>query len=184
MSVKKRLTILLDMDGVIADMIGLFCKQYNALPGVKKKISEADIKGWNVEKYLEKKYNWSFDSMLRYPLFFFKIKPYDGAIELTKFLIKRHDVIFCSAPYDARCCMDKFLWLEREFGKDFHKRMLTLTHRKEMIPGDIIIDDKLETIRTSMAKHRILIDRPWNQERTEIGFTYAAAVSYINRCLS
>lgn len=74
-------------------------------------------------------------------------KPIDGAIEAVK---KLHEsgkyelFIATSAPWgNPMSLSDKRFWIEDYFGEMFHKRLFT-THRKDLLVGDYLIDDRLK----------------------------------------
>lgn len=77
------------------------------------------------------------------PRIFRDLKPIEGAVEAVKQLFEFYDIYFLSTPM---CClpesfMDKRLWLETHFG-DEAKKKLILTHRKDLVTGDILVDDR------------------------------------------
>ncbi len=79
------------------------------------------------------------------PNIFRKLNPIDGAISsVTKLLTSpKYEVYFLStAPWNnPSAWTDKRLWVEEHFG-DIVNRKLILTHRKDLIRGDILIDDR------------------------------------------
>ena len=73
--------------------------------------------------------------------------PMKGAIEAVK---KLHDsgkyelLIATSAPWgNPQSNTDKRFWIEDYFGDIFHKKMF-ITHRKDLLMGDYLIDDRLK----------------------------------------
>jgi len=73
--------------------------------------------------------------------------PIKGAIDAVK---KLHDsgkydlFIATSAPWgNPQSNTDKRFWIEDYFGDIFHKRMF-ITHRKDLLMGDYLIDDRLK----------------------------------------
>ena len=73
--------------------------------------------------------------------------PIKGAIEAVK---KLHEsgkyelFIATSAPWgNPQSNTDKRFWIEDYFGDIFHKRMF-ITHRKDLLMGDYLIDDRLK----------------------------------------
>lgn len=79
------------------------------------------------------------------PGLFRHLKPIDAAIESVKKLLKspKYDVYFLStAPWNnPSAWTDKRLWIEQQFGNEINRRLI-LTHRKDLIIGDILIDDR------------------------------------------
>jgi 5'-nucleotidase len=73
--------------------------------------------------------------------------PIEGAIEAVK---KLHEsgkyelFIATSAPWgNPQSNTDKRFWIEDYFGDIFHKKMF-ITHRKDLLLGDYLIDDRLK----------------------------------------
>jgi len=79
------------------------------------------------------------------PNIFRNLKPIEGAIASVNQLLEseKYEVYFLStAPWNnPSAWTDKRLWLEEQFG-DVINRKLILTHRKDLIRGDILIDDR------------------------------------------
>ena len=71
--------------------------------------------------------------------------PMDGAIDAINKLYNsgKYDMyIATSAPWgNPSSLTDKRYWIEKYFGEMFHKRLIT-THRKDMLIGDYLIDDR------------------------------------------
>lgn len=67
----------------------------------------------------------------------------EGAIEAIKKLAEKHEVFFLStAPWsNPQAWMDKRIWVQRNLGKFAHKRLM-LSHRKDLLMGDFLIDDR------------------------------------------
>lgn len=76
---------------------------------------------------------------------FLSFPPIEGAIDAVQLLLgdPRFDVYFVStAPWsNPSAWTDKRLWLEQHFGEGVKKR-LVLTHRKDLVVGDVLIDDR------------------------------------------
>ena len=76
---------------------------------------------------------------------FMSFPPIEGAIDAVQLLLgdSRFDVQFVStAPWsNPSAWTDKRLWLEQYFGEEVKKR-LVLTHRKDLVVGDVLIDDR------------------------------------------
>ena len=79
------------------------------------------------------------------PNIFRSLNPIDGAISSVNKLLNspKYEVYFLStAPWNnPSAWTDKRLWLEEQFG-DIINRRLILTHRKDLLNGDILIDDR------------------------------------------
>ena len=113
--------IYIDLDGVIADFISAM----NSHP--LRKIHPYDEHPDTI------------------PYIFRNLIPIDGAVDAVKSLLQSdsYEVYFLStAPWNnPSAWTDKRLWLEDQFG-ELANRKLILTHRKDLIKGDILIDDR------------------------------------------
>ena len=120
----KKKIIHIDMDGVLVDLgreIEYRLKDPNLDP---KFIKEPDL----------------IEGLFESP------QPIEGAIDAVKELqdSDKFDLfIATSAPWEnPPSLMHKRLWIEHYFGTTFHKRMF-ITHRKDLLVGDYLIDDRL-----------------------------------------
>ena len=70
-------------------------------------------------------------------------EPIPGAIEAFKKLYVEFDVYFLStAPWSNPTSLgSKRRWVQKHLGKLAHKRLI-LTHRKDLLMGDYLIDDR------------------------------------------
>ena len=118
--------IYIDMDGVLVDL-------------------NSEIKNWfNNHPHLIEKFKNCPDHI---PGIFRNPAPIEGAIEAVKKLAesgKYELYIATSAPWgNPQSLTDKRYWIENHFGELFHKKLVT-THRKDMLLGDYLIDDRLK----------------------------------------
>lgn len=113
--------LYIDLDGVIADFI-----------------SEMDIHPLRKTS----PYDEHPDTI---PGIFRNLNPIDGAVSSVNKLLNsnKYEIYFLStAPWNnPSAWTDKRLWLEDQFG-DAVNRRLVLTHRKDLLKGDILIDDR------------------------------------------
>lgn len=111
--------LFFDMDGVLADFESGLAK---------------------VDESIKKKYEGYYDEI---PGLFSLMEPVNGAIEAVKELAKHYDVfILSTAPWkNPSAWTDKRIWIEKYFKDIFYKRMF-ITHRKDLVMGDYLIDDR------------------------------------------
>ena len=113
--------LFIDLDGVVAD----FVSAMNTHP--KKEISPYDEHPDTI------------------PHIFRDLKPIKGAIKAVNMLLDatNYNVYFLStAPWDnPSAWADKRLWIEEQFGEKINRKLI-LTHRKDLVKGDILIDDR------------------------------------------
>jgi len=153
------MNILVDIDGVLADLAGYTC----AIVGY-----QGEITTWRMFDLLtpgqasQARYLW------RDKRGFWETLPLiDGAKEGVEKLQQQFDVYFCSTPYlhNPLCAKEKLHWVELHFGKDMVKRTI-LTHDKTLIQAGALIDDKpyIEGAIKPSWKH-IIFDQPYNQNK-------------------
>lgn len=111
-------TIFFDMDGVLVE--------YNS--ALKY-----------IDEMTKRQYEGHYQDI---PGFFSMMDPMPGAIEAVKTLCQHYEVfILSTAPWkNPSAWGDKRIWAEKHFGDTFFKRII-LTHRKDIINGDYLIDD-------------------------------------------
>jgi uncharacterized HAD superfamily protein len=165
---KKKLDILIDIDGTIANTIALVLELYNKRFGTslkEKHIREYKQRIGETNIHEEAKRTLSvYENVLN-------IQPYKLAIEICKILMKRHTVRYITArepdTKDATC-----EWLINHLG--IYPELI-MEHDKYKVDADILIDDHLETIKKYVeCKERdkpragprmaIIIERFWNSD--------------------
>lgn len=115
--------IFIDLDGVLVDFSYQLQKYLNdsTIPDSLKDSPE-DIEG-----------------------FFLDAPPIRGAIECVTKLSQSNKFdlyIATSAPWNNPSSLtDKRIWIENHFGDLFKKKLIT-THKKDLLIGDILIDDR------------------------------------------
>ena len=121
-NVKK--IVYIDMDGVLVDLGKEFDKFYELNPHLKDKFKSCPD---------------------HIPGIFRNPPPIEGAIEAVKKLAesgKYELFIATAAPWgNPDAATDKRYWIEEYFGDLFRKKMV-VTHLKNMLRGDYLIDDR------------------------------------------
>lgn len=76
--------------------------------------------------------------------FFEALRPVDGAVDAFKKLTEKYDCYFLStAPWsNVHSWSEKRIWVEKHLG-DYAFKRLILTHYKNLLRGDYLIDDRL-----------------------------------------
>ena len=166
----KKLTILIDQDGVLANyQESLLCAWRSEHPE-KFWIPLSEVTLHDVEKEYPREYRNMLESITLREGFFRGLSPILGAKEaLETLLAMGHDIRICSSPKrNYRFCVEeKFAWVDEHLGGAWTERII-LTRDKTLVHGDILIDDKPEVtgICTPTWKH-ILYDQPYNRHLTK-----------------
>ena len=116
--------LYLDMDGVLVDLETNIQNHFKEYP---------------YQKHLYKNFPDLINNIFLDP------PPIEGAIEAVKKLEEsgKYDLfIATAAPWgNHQSGAHKRIWIEKYFGKFFKKKMF-ITHRKDMLMGDYLIDDR------------------------------------------
>ena len=139
----KKLVILIDMDGIAADLVGKTLRLYNAEHGTA--FTHAHVTDWNFDKCIP-----NGKAMFRYfdtPGFFLDLQPLPGMVRALKGLKKAgHELHIASTPHvRGTCAQDKLAWVDEHI-PFIGARNTILVRDKTMLKGDVLIDDKPETI--------------------------------------
>lgn len=131
----SKLVLYCDLDGVVADF-----NKYLTIAAPHLNIDKdcTDEEYDNRSKLLDE---FCFTN----PKIFEHFDPIDGALEAIPTLMTKYDVYFLSTPMWAipESYMGKRIWLEKHYGKLIEKRLI-LSHRKDLLMGNYLIDDRLK----------------------------------------
>ena len=79
------------------------------------------------------------------PGIFRDAEPIQGAIAAVKklYMSGKYDIcVATTSPWDMPyAAADKMFWIQKYLGNEFYKSM-TITHRKDLLHGDYLIDDR------------------------------------------
>ena len=97
--------------------------------------------------------------------FFLNNKPITGAIDGFKKLSKMYDCYIVTTPVwsNPHCWMEKRLWVEKHIGLEAKNRLI-LTHHKNLVKGDYLIDDsKNHGVTDFEGKHIMFGKKPYER---------------------
>ncbi|HWK59647.1 MAG TPA: hypothetical protein VNQ80_20060 [Parapedobacter sp.] len=149
---RKRL--LIDMDGVLSDVYGQFLKCEFDDIGLRQSLEELSGK-------LEKDAFTNFDKYVNSENFFYSANPIEDSIEIVKKLNENYDVfIVSSATEFPNSLIEKMNWL-KEYFPFISWKQVVLCGTKEIVSGDIMIDDHFKNLDTFQGE-TILFTQPHN----------------------
>ena len=166
-------TILLDVDGVVADFYSAALRAHGADPK-KMRPGEWDIPG---QLGLTETAFWS---KIDNHGFWLTLEGYPGHLEFVRDLHQYADwrsikLVFCTTPsLNPECCRAKVEWLRTQYRDIFGPALtnyILVGHDKSVLarPDSFLIDDRDKTIEDFKAAggRALLFPRPWNSRWAE-----------------
>lgn len=148
-SISKRVRVLFDVDGVIADYAQAHVLAVIAT-GVRSIPESWRPTEWDIDNELnltaeEKAKVWG---LLCLPGVAQRLVPFVGAVEAVKRIAKVADVYFVTTPMSGSPTWpyDRSQWLITHFGDDVGERVVHTQH-KHLISGHHLVDDKIDNCR-------------------------------------
>lgn len=166
----KPLTLLIDMDNVLADQvqgfISILTKHYPEI-----QIPDRDaLREFDFEKNFPVEHRETILSIRHREGFFRDLEPIEGAKQGLKRLAGLDtELHIVTAPiWEWRHCVgEKYAWIEKHLGREWAGKTI-LTRDKTLVRGDLLIDDA-PTVSGSMAPSwmQVLYDQPHNRHIVE-----------------
>jgi 5'-nucleotidase len=157
---KYKKTLLLDMDDVTVDQSLTWVKRLYEKTGVL--YNRDEWAGWQLSNYLPSDVvHMIFEEINKEPGFFRQLPAKEGAIEGIRQLCDYYDIVFVTAS-EHYAYEDKYYWIVENL-PFLPKPNLILTHRKDLIMGDIFVDDGPHNLINSPVKTKVIFDGPWNR---------------------
>ena len=151
--------ILIDLDSTITNFGEVLLAELNKENGTNYAYHEIDSWLWFDENFFDP---WG---PIRYAGFWDKVKPYPEAIGVIKRLIDEgHEVFVVTASFFIPSLSKKINtsidWFHNY--QYINPNNIIITQRKDMINGDVLIDDGLHNCKAFPGKV-VLYNQPWNQ---------------------
>ena len=173
MSNKK--TVLLDVDGVLADFAG------ELLRWAGPQFTRDQPTEWDLTKALGIEARQTlFDEYASEPGFCESLPLIDGAQEFVESLRRVAHIVIVTSPYSAArlWTFERLRWLDKHFGISKHD--VIFAKRKYLVRGDIMIDDAPHNIDqfVFVGGRGILVSQPWNLAHADLSAERAASLSH------
>ena len=154
--------ILLDVDGVVADFSGYL------LRSVYSELTADDVICWDIMSLMTEEQRVMAIARLKSADWWLNQPVMLGAKEAVETLREDgHNIHWVTSPWYscARWEWARRLWLDRHFGAK--PQDITSTYRKDLICGDVLVDDKFEHVHGWCRRQErpgILFDAPYNRD--------------------
>ena len=133
-------TLLIDLDGIVVDMIPPWLKRYNARTGENVQLS--DVVEYDMG--LVCKNQRVLYDILNEKGFFYNMEAMPGAVACLQTLANDgYDVVILTQPPEnaGSAISDKQRWIKDRF-PSFNLKNMIFCSRKELIAGDLLFDDR------------------------------------------
>ena len=171
MQVRDKTRILVDVDGVLADLMGtvlsILRRDYGNLPLP----TYSDITDFRIEDCVDDPEVVSaIFAVFSAPGLARHLPILAGAKEGVAELREVADVVFVTAPYyrNPTWVRDRYAWLSQHF--DIEQDDVVFTDAKFLIDGDYLVDDRVSNLlafEEVWGKGTgVLVDQPWNQKKS------------------
>jgi 5'-nucleotidase len=164
------LRIICDIDGVVADLHTEWYARYNR--DWHDDLTPERVTNWDLHTFVKPECGEAIYLYLLQPDLYDYVQPIEGALDALKQLQAHHEIIYASGCSLA-AAGPKAFWLERYHlaerqGVSLPKNFVA-TERKELLRGDLLIDDSPEQIRAWLETGHPAIHflRPWGDPGLE-----------------
>lgn len=151
------MTILLDVDCVVADLMPEWLRRYNLDYDDNRLLDE--ITHWDMTKFVKTECGKRIYGYLSIPDLYNRVEPVKGAIEGIDYLRSRGwKIVYVSAGLSQ--AQAKYDWLLQR-GLLHNEGEYIAAYDKSLIRGDVLIDDRMDNVR-DFPGASILFTQPWN----------------------
>lgn len=179
---KDRPIILLDVDGPVADLHEAWIKLHNRDTGDTMKAE--DVTAWDISRFVGKGIprDSIYDQLKRHDLYDY-VKPTLGAVSGVRLLRELGHVIYLTSS-TPETAIPKIEWLKKygflvNPGHRSTPEVMT-GYNKQMVYGDVFIDDRAENLLEHWFAEKILFAMPHNvDDREPLGESVAYAWSQV-----
>lgn len=187
----KKPIILVDMDDVLAEFTEEWLRRYNK--DYNDTVTAEDFDGWDAMKHVKPECGTKIFDYFKAPGIYRNLKPKAGSQEVIAELTKLGAEIIIVTDSPMGCTFgeenwngsnptdDKRAWLQEHFPMIPFENVI-IARKKWLVKGDILIDDKPDTIEKfqSLGRKIIAMDMPYNRsvnaERRALDWTEVRSI--------
>lgn len=154
--------VLMDLDSVVVDMVPKWFTTFNAEYG--EHLDPYNYDEWDLRKLVQGPCKSCIYDILDRDGFFRDMPFIDGAEEGMRELVKVSDLVIATSALDnPNAARDKMLWV-RENLPFVKKGNIMIGIRKDLLHGDVMVDDSPGNLRKTLARHKVVLDYPYNRK--------------------
>ena len=183
--------ILIDMDGIVCNTLPVWLKRIAEKSKFQIVAQVEDIKVWDMLKCppLDKADPKLVFDILQERDFIRDLPPIFGAVEGVKSLIDAgHEVYLVTARHGPVSMPDTLDWVRKHMPFINAEKQTIFCYEKHLIPADILIDDKAETLvkydETHPEAALLSIRYPYNEHLDPGRFKIFGSKSYLDHTLT
>lgn len=150
-----------DLDNSTYPLIEEVTKRYNS--AYNDNLQFKEITDYNYYQFIKPECKSPFKEFCT-PDLFYSLKPYDGAVECLSILNEKYQLYFLTSGHPNTVeHRDNILGKHFKF---YTSRQLIMCRNKQLLQGDVLIDDCLENLFGGTYKG-IIYNMPWNKQVDE-----------------
>lgn len=154
----NKIKVVVDCDDVLFKCNSLAVEQINKQFNTSFNLT--DIKSWGRQN---NELDYRLD-LFKDPKFVAKQTPFDGAKEFIEELGKVAE-IFIATSTPTQCIDARFKSIMTNF-PSIDPENIIFGRRKDLIHGDILLDDAIHNLAESKVKYPVLFQKPWNKNNS------------------
>jgi 5'-nucleotidase len=154
------MSIAVDIDGVIADLLTRWLHEYNR--DYQDVLQPSDIVGWDTHLFVKPECGTKIYDYIKRASIYKRVKPIEGALEAINKLREYGFRILFVTAFEPKFSYAKFDWLNK-WGFNVLKNDYIECGDKSLIIANALIDDNYNNI-ISFPETGILFDAPYNKQ--------------------
>ena len=156
---KKKITVALDLDGVIWDLVRPWVAEYNRI--YKDNLLYEDITDYDLSKFMTKIPNGDYWWFLNYGWFWNLVEPFENSYEYMKRLNEDYNLVVATKTHYNLYKMKVELLLAYFPFLDYNQ--IICIGDKSLLNVDFLVDDCLDNLKGGKFTP-IVLDAPYNRD--------------------
>lgn len=157
----RKITVAIDMDDVMIDLIGAWTCWLNGKYGTN--VKPEDVTNWDICRFFPSLSVKQVFEPIRTDKFWRTVKPVDGAIATIRRLIDDgFNVVVCTASH-YKSIAPKYEYVIKKYFPFIGYDDIVVTHKKQLIRCDIMIDDNPDNLLGDNLCEKFVMSCPHNQ---------------------